>query len=291
GNGDGTFGAKTDLVTGSAALSVAIGDLDGDGKADLAVANFYSDNVSVLLGNGDGTFRAKADCWGGAGPGSLAIGDLNGDGAPDLALVCLLGVSVLPNTRSSVTPTLLSFFQGAWSSRGIELRWRFGDGTGFVATTLERSSSPEGPWSDVEGERRVEGMVVTVLDANVEPGRTYYYRLRATKAGGKATTFGPFAVTAGGVAEDFALLPITPNPSRSAARLEFTVPRTARVRLSVLDVQGRQIAVLADGVHEAGRYQVVWGGSSDRGQAAAGLYFARYEVPGRTAVRRFVLQR
>ena len=86
GNGDGTFGAKTDFATGPVPVSVAIGDLNGDGKPDLAVANCDSNTVSVLLGNGDGTFGAKTDFATGSGPGSVAIGDLNGDGKPDLAV-------------------------------------------------------------------------------------------------------------------------------------------------------------------------------------------------------------
>src|SRR2546426_6435413 len=71
--------------TGSFPLSVAIGDLNGDGKSDLAVANYDPGTVSVLLGNGDGTFEAKRDYSMGSGPYSVAIGDLNGDGRPDLA--------------------------------------------------------------------------------------------------------------------------------------------------------------------------------------------------------------
>src|SRR5205807_9895351 len=44
--------------TGSGPDFVAVGDFNGDGKPDLAVANFNSNNISVLLGNGDGTFQA-----------------------------------------------------------------------------------------------------------------------------------------------------------------------------------------------------------------------------------------
>src|SRR5262249_38990687 len=44
--------------TGAGPRSVAVGDLDGDGKPDLATANVNGGDVSVLLGNGDGTFGA-----------------------------------------------------------------------------------------------------------------------------------------------------------------------------------------------------------------------------------------
>ena len=94
GNGDGTFGLKTDFATGSGPFSVAIGDLNADGRPDLATANLLSNTVSVLLGNGDGTFGAKTDFGTRNSPRSVAIGDLNGDGRPDLA-VATDAVSVL----------------------------------------------------------------------------------------------------------------------------------------------------------------------------------------------------
>src|SRR2546429_6198795 len=46
-------------ATGSAPVSVAVGDFNGDGKLDLATANSGGYDVSVLLGNGDGTFRSE----------------------------------------------------------------------------------------------------------------------------------------------------------------------------------------------------------------------------------------
>jgi hypothetical protein len=62
--GDGTFGTKMDYGTGAYPASVAIGDVSGDGRPDLVVANLDSYTVSVLLGNGDGTFGAKCGLWG-----------------------------------------------------------------------------------------------------------------------------------------------------------------------------------------------------------------------------------
>jgi hypothetical protein len=81
---------------------VVIGDLNGDGRPDLAAANYDSDNVSVLRGIGNGTFIAAINyVAGGAGvhPFSVAIGTLNGDSSPDLAVAnTSSGVSVLLNT-------------------------------------------------------------------------------------------------------------------------------------------------------------------------------------------------
>ncbi len=54
--GDGSFRPKRDYKTGDGAQSIAIGDLNGDGKPDLATANFVDENISVLLNRGDGSF-------------------------------------------------------------------------------------------------------------------------------------------------------------------------------------------------------------------------------------------
>ena len=76
---------------------MAIGDFNGDGRPDLAVANAGSGTVSILLGNGDGTFSPQATYAVGADPSSIAIGDFAGDGILDLAVVDSLspGVSIL----------------------------------------------------------------------------------------------------------------------------------------------------------------------------------------------------
>ncbi len=56
GNGDGTFQAPVAYKNATYAQAVAIGDIDGDGKLDVAVGRSVG-SVPVLLGNGDGTLR------------------------------------------------------------------------------------------------------------------------------------------------------------------------------------------------------------------------------------------
>jgi hypothetical protein len=65
---------------------VAAGDFNGDRISDLAVANYNSNTVSVLLGKGDGSFQPAVSYPVGSNPESVAVGDSNGDGIPDLAV-------------------------------------------------------------------------------------------------------------------------------------------------------------------------------------------------------------
>ncbi|MFQ5552822.1 MAG: FG-GAP repeat domain-containing protein [Thermoplasmata archaeon] len=82
----GSFGPAMNFATGAGPSSVAIGDLNRDGRADLALANDNANTVSVLLGDGTGSFGAKSDFTTGLVPLSVALGDLNRDGKLDLAV-------------------------------------------------------------------------------------------------------------------------------------------------------------------------------------------------------------
>jgi len=66
--------------------AVAIGDFNGDGRPDLATANWSTNNASVLLRNADGTYVTASNNPTGANPFDVAIGDVNGDGKADLAV-------------------------------------------------------------------------------------------------------------------------------------------------------------------------------------------------------------
>jgi hypothetical protein len=70
--------------TGMSPSSVAVADVNHDGKPDLVVANGDSATISALLGNGDGTFKDKLDAATGMSPAAVTVADVSKDGIPDV---------------------------------------------------------------------------------------------------------------------------------------------------------------------------------------------------------------
>ena len=122
GRGDGTFRFLVEYGVGNDPRSVAVGDFNGDGKPDLAVANSGSDRVSVLLGKGDGTFQPAVNYGAGADPWSVVAGDFNHDGKADLAVA---------NINSRNVSVLLGKGDGTFESA---VNYRTGIGPRSVAT-------------------------------------------------------------------------------------------------------------------------------------------------------------
>ena len=114
--GDGTFKAETRYSVACCAGSVAVGDFNGDGNLDLAVAgnSGFGSGFAILLGKGDGTFRPAVNYPVGYA-GAITVGDFNRDGRLDLANSSgaspngpLRRASISTNTAPSISAARMS---------------------------------------------------------------------------------------------------------------------------------------------------------------------------------------
>jgi len=181
-HGDGTFGAKHNYGTRPFPLSIAVGDLNGDGKGDVVTANFGQRTVSVLLNRGDGSLQPRRDYPTGEYPLSVAIGDLNGDGKADLVTGNRGpdGVSVLLNGGDGSFRAKRDYRGGGFSVAIGDLN---GDGQPDIATYASvlvnrgdgsfnvRREGPDGFWvgiADMNGDGKPDlvGANMTIVHAD-----------------------------------------------------------------------------------------------------------------------------
>jgi hypothetical protein len=98
GNGDGTFGAPSQIASRSSILSMVVADFNNDKKPDLIFTD-GDKGLQEMLGNGDGTFQPPQIVL--STDGQVLAGDFNGDGRADLAV-----------TRNGVAPDLILLGKG-----------------------------------------------------------------------------------------------------------------------------------------------------------------------------------
>ena len=119
-----SFASPTSYTVGTNPFDGALGDFNGDGKPDLAVANNSTNNISVLLGNGGGTFGVKTDYDVGQPAYGVVIADLNSDGKLDIvaetAFSTSEGVSVLLGNGNGSFQTRVDYlFSGLAQPKSI----------------------------------------------------------------------------------------------------------------------------------------------------------------------------
>jgi hypothetical protein len=117
GNGNGTFKDQS-FSTASPPRSVALADINGDGKPDLIVAYQFNSSISVLLGNGNGTFGAPTPFTVGYSPYVVVAADLTGDGHNDDLVVANHGsgtVSVLLGNGNGTFLSSQTFAAGSYA--------------------------------------------------------------------------------------------------------------------------------------------------------------------------------
>jgi hypothetical protein len=135
-------------------------------------------------------------------------------------------------------------------------------------------------WGSLDPERQHEWYVTISDRQSGRTGPVWRFTTAAAPTGVEGPAYGGLA-----------LAPPAPNPARGVVRFSFDLPRAMRVRLEVLDVQGRVVAALAEGDFRPGRHECTWDASAHGARAGAGLYFVSLGTPRGRLVRRVALLR
>ena len=203
--------------------------------------------------------------------------------------------------RDDEAPTVqaLSPGGGDWDVIGThaDITWSASDNVGVQSVDMYVSrSGPTGPWELIAGGVANSGTYHWLVTGPDAIG-TAYARVDARDYDGNvgmSATSGPFSIAHLPLAAPtqepiaaFALSQVAPNPVASRSWVSYAVPRRSPVRVSLLDLQGREVAVLAAGVHDAGRYTA----TLDAAGLRAGVYFVSLQAGATRLARRVVLMR
>ncbi|MBD3402291.1 T9SS type A sorting domain-containing protein [candidate division GN15 bacterium] len=116
----------------------------------------------------------------------------------------------------------------------------------------------------------------------------------AASDGGTIGAFGVGCVVGGGgeiiLPHSYGLVQNYPNPFNPTTTIEFSLPRSAHVNLTVFNILGQRVRTLVDGDRPAGSHAVRWDGTSDDGtRVSSGVYFYRIDAGDWTSSRKMLL--
>ena len=224
----GSFAAKVDFTLSGSPNSIAVGDIDSDGKPDLVIACGNGNTVSVLRNTSavgpfsNSSFAARVDIAGAGVPYVTAVTDLDGDGKPDIA-VTNNGASSFSAFRSIVgvplAPLTISALPG---NARVTLRWSKSIDPDFLRYRIYAGTSP-GPSSKVDSTTGgVNDTTKTVT--GLTNGARYYFRVTALDSAGNESAFSNELSTTPGPA----LRPASPavNPAVWSKDSSFSISWT-----------------------------------------------------------------
>ncbi len=245
-----SFSAGVGFGTGTYPYGVAIGDIDGDGLPDLAIANYTSKSVSTLKNtsaSGSISFAPKVDytivqAVGNTCGFGVVIGDIDGDGMPDIVATneCGSNVSALLNQCGTLPIELLSFTGHNEVIKNI-LKWTTASENNNEYFSIERSKDETGfeKIGSVPGAGSSSSTLsYSFTDANPYQGINYY-RLKQVDFNGNSTYSQIIALMVG--QPNHLAINVYPNPASTVLNCELYSKEEEPVVIEVHDILGNVV--------------------------------------------------
>ncbi|MEW6511511.1 MAG: T9SS type A sorting domain-containing protein [Bacteroidota bacterium] len=205
------------------------------------------------------------------------------------------GIRVSTTWADVTLSVQLATFSGNWTTNGVELSWSTLTEINNYGFEVQKSETRTGTFQSVSGLIPGHGttnlpQAYAYIDSGNDPGR--FYRLKQIDLDQRVHFSEPIEVAGTtGIAESkpytFALEQNFPNPFNPTTRIRYRLEAAARIRLAVLDLLGREVAVIVNGSQAAGEHDALW----DAAGRPSGVYFCRLSANGRVAVRTMLLVR
>lgn len=203
-------------------------------------------------------------------------------------------------------PVELSTFSAFVDGEAVQLFWRTETETNNYQFEVQRARGPEGPWESrgflpghgsttIPQEYRYRDPF-TLADFGAGEAPVYWYRLRQRDFDGSTAEFPAMQVLMADIASSgFELSPVYPNPMSLSLHdrlsVRYRVAEESAVRISVHDMLGRELAVLADHLHPAGVFETSWFPDRSLVGLNSGQYFIRMQAGAFNGVKKVSLVR
>jgi hypothetical protein len=181
--------------------------------------------------------------------------------------------------------TLLQHSSSSIDGNTITLNWEISEDVLDIRFIVSRAEDDGEIFRELfSGDIVVDGNRYSLKDNTCAYGGSYRYRVEYLEDEKWVVLFETDSIDIPTV--EFELGQNFPNPFNPLTTIGYSVKERCRVTIEVLDVSGRRVCTLTDGVQESGRYEVRWDGCDEAGrEVSSGVYFYQLKA-GKTVVSR-----
>ena len=200
---------------------------------------------------------------------------------------CSVLIGAFEPACSGPVPVFVSFFEGVCVEAEVRLSWDIRADETILGFRLYRQREPFGELRAINDGQLLSPDDRSYTDASVTAGEVYRYRLAVVLQDNTETMSTPVEVEITSLS--FVLEQNSPNPFNPSTTIAFTLPNQLQTRLSIYNIEGKEVATLVDQVLDGGLREVAWNGRDDRGNSvSSGVYFYRLTAGNQTLTKKMV---